>query len=195
MYRPHTFEEIRRVVTPEVAATLDPSLNYGIWWFNRRRTETKQVSEMGSDGRHYRLRMRIRLTVRRGGELEVAGVLGAGNILCENALTSRRETIHKTGRTTSVAGREALEMLVATVTWGLPVGRLPRLRGFDRGGHRPPAARGQRDRDPAARGGQARRQGVPCRGGRGDLVQRRARGWHLPAGAARVEFERSDLPD
>src|SRR4028118_1870180 len=47
VYRPHSFEEIQQVVTPEVAAALDPSLNYGIWWFNRRRTETKQVSEMG----------------------------------------------------------------------------------------------------------------------------------------------------
>ena len=59
VYRPHTFEEIKRVVTSEVAATLDPSLNYGIWWFNRRRTETKQVSEMGPDGRRYRRRIKV----------------------------------------------------------------------------------------------------------------------------------------
>ena len=59
VYRPHSFEEIQQVVTPEVAATLDPSLNYGIWWFNRRRTETKQVSEMGPNGRHYRRRIKV----------------------------------------------------------------------------------------------------------------------------------------
>lgn len=46
VYRLHTFEEVRQVVTPEVAARLDPALRYGIWWFNRRRTEIKHVSEM-----------------------------------------------------------------------------------------------------------------------------------------------------
>ncbi len=59
VYRPHTFEEIRQVVTPEVAARLDPSLRYGIWWFNRRRTETKHVSEMGPGGRRYRRRIKV----------------------------------------------------------------------------------------------------------------------------------------
>jgi hypothetical protein len=47
VYRPHTFEEVREVVTPEAAARLDPRKRYGIWWFNRCRTETRQVSEMG----------------------------------------------------------------------------------------------------------------------------------------------------
>ena len=59
VYRPHTFEEVRQVVAPEVAARLDPSLHYGIWWFNRRRTETKQVSEMGPNGRQYRRRIKV----------------------------------------------------------------------------------------------------------------------------------------
>jgi site-specific DNA recombinase len=59
VYRPHTFEEVRRVVAPEVAGRLDPSLEYGIWWFNRRRTETKQVSEMGPEGRRYRRRIKV----------------------------------------------------------------------------------------------------------------------------------------
>jgi hypothetical protein len=59
VYRPHSFEEVRQVVTPEVAARLDPALRYGIWWFNRRRTEIKHVSEMGSNGRHYRRRIKV----------------------------------------------------------------------------------------------------------------------------------------
>ena len=59
VYRPHTLDEVRRVVTPEVAARLDPSLRYGIWWFNRRRTETKQVSEVGPEGRRYRRRIKV----------------------------------------------------------------------------------------------------------------------------------------
>jgi site-specific DNA recombinase len=59
VYRPHTFEEICQVVTPEVATRLDPSRDYGIWWFNRRRTEVKHVSENGPDGRRYRRRIKV----------------------------------------------------------------------------------------------------------------------------------------
>jgi site-specific DNA recombinase len=55
VYRPHTYDEIRVLVSPEVALRLDPKKHYGIWWFNRRRYETKQVSEAGPDGeRRYR---------------------------------------------------------------------------------------------------------------------------------------------
>jgi hypothetical protein len=54
-YRPHTYDEIRPLVTPEVALRLDPKKRYGIWWFNRRRYETKQVAETGPNGeRRYR---------------------------------------------------------------------------------------------------------------------------------------------
>jgi site-specific DNA recombinase len=59
VYRPHSFEEVRQVVTPEVAARLDPSKNYGIWWFNRRRTEIKHVSETAPNGRQYRRRITV----------------------------------------------------------------------------------------------------------------------------------------
>ena len=59
VYRSHTCEEVRKVVAPEVAARLDPSLNYGIWWFNRRRTETRHVSETGPEGRRYRRRIKV----------------------------------------------------------------------------------------------------------------------------------------
>src|SRR5215217_8233689 len=40
-----------------VAAGLDPDENYGIWWFNRRRTRRTQISELGPNGeRTYRRR-------------------------------------------------------------------------------------------------------------------------------------------
>ena len=51
VYRPHTFEEVRALVTPEVASRLDPDKRYGVWWFNRRRRTEKQVSEVSLDGR------------------------------------------------------------------------------------------------------------------------------------------------
>lgn len=38
------------MVSPEVAARLDPERHYGIWWFNRRRTSQTQVSEPNPDG-------------------------------------------------------------------------------------------------------------------------------------------------
>jgi site-specific DNA recombinase len=56
VYRPHTFEEIRELVLPEVAARLDPDKHYGVWWYNRRRQRRVQISEARQDGRRYRQR-------------------------------------------------------------------------------------------------------------------------------------------
>jgi site-specific DNA recombinase len=54
VYRPHIFEEVETLVTPEVAARLDPDKSYGIWWFNRKRHTSKQVAENTSEGKVYR---------------------------------------------------------------------------------------------------------------------------------------------
>jgi site-specific DNA recombinase len=54
VYKPHTLDEVRAVVSPEVASRLDPEKCYGLWWFNRRGVDIKQVSEPGPDGRRYR---------------------------------------------------------------------------------------------------------------------------------------------
>jgi site-specific DNA recombinase len=56
VYKPHTFSEVKELVSPEVAARLDPKKCYGIWWYNVRRTTSRQVSEAGPDGRRYRRR-------------------------------------------------------------------------------------------------------------------------------------------
>jgi site-specific DNA recombinase len=53
VYKPHTFEEVGRLVLPEVASALDPAKCYGVWWFNRRRRIEKQVSQASHDGRRY----------------------------------------------------------------------------------------------------------------------------------------------
>jgi site-specific DNA recombinase len=50
LYRPHTFSEVSAMVSPRVAATLDPEGTYGIWWYNRKRIKTSQVSEVAPDG-------------------------------------------------------------------------------------------------------------------------------------------------
>lgn len=53
-YKPHTFDEVKKLVSSEVAAKLEPEKNYGIWWYNVRRTIAKQIAE--TDGRRYRRR-------------------------------------------------------------------------------------------------------------------------------------------
>ena len=54
VYRPHAYQELEGLVSPDVAARLDPNKIYGIWWFGRKRHHQGQRSENGPDGRHYR---------------------------------------------------------------------------------------------------------------------------------------------
>ena len=58
VYRPHTYEEIEELVSPEVAARLEREQLYGIWWYNRLRVRTRQVSELSENGRRYRTEAR-----------------------------------------------------------------------------------------------------------------------------------------
>jgi site-specific DNA recombinase len=65
IYRPHTFQEIACLVTPEVAARLKPNERYGIQWFNRRKTSLSTVTEPDENGgRRYRKRSTISLRPR-----------------------------------------------------------------------------------------------------------------------------------
>jgi len=59
VYKPHSFEETAAMMSPEVAARLDPERSYGIWWFNRRRTTTTQIAVDGPEGREYKKKNRI----------------------------------------------------------------------------------------------------------------------------------------
>jgi site-specific DNA recombinase len=56
VYRPHTFEELKPLISPELASRLDPGANYGVWWFNRRRRHRTRVAENGPNGKSYRWR-------------------------------------------------------------------------------------------------------------------------------------------
>jgi site-specific DNA recombinase len=53
-YKPHTFEEIEALVTPEVVANLDPNKSYGIWWWGKERHRMRQISEWKSGGKVYK---------------------------------------------------------------------------------------------------------------------------------------------
>jgi site-specific DNA recombinase len=50
VYRPHSFEEVEPLISPEVAARLDPQQNYGLWKWGTTRHIRSQVSEVGPDG-------------------------------------------------------------------------------------------------------------------------------------------------
>jgi site-specific DNA recombinase len=56
VYKPHTPEEVAKLVSPEVAALLDRDRRYGIWWFNRERWRRTKISEPSpaGEGRDYR---------------------------------------------------------------------------------------------------------------------------------------------
>src|SRR5215212_6839155 len=49
-YLSHTYEEISPLVTPQVASTLDPSRNYGVWWYGAERHVHAQRREVAPDG-------------------------------------------------------------------------------------------------------------------------------------------------
>jgi site-specific DNA recombinase len=56
-YRPLTFDEIKELVSPEVAARLDPAKRYGVQWYNRDKAIVRTVSEPdGNGGRRYKQR-------------------------------------------------------------------------------------------------------------------------------------------
>ncbi len=57
VYRPHSYEEIADLVTPEALAKLDSGKEYGIQWYNRQKISTEAVSEPdGKGGRRYKRR-------------------------------------------------------------------------------------------------------------------------------------------
>jgi len=56
IYLPHTYDEVREWVRPEVAAKLDPELGlgYGLWWYGRYEVTVHAVSEPdGNGGKRY----------------------------------------------------------------------------------------------------------------------------------------------
>ncbi len=50
VYKPHTYEEVEALVSPQVAATLNPGQSHSIWWYNRRDVQRRRVLEEGLDG-------------------------------------------------------------------------------------------------------------------------------------------------
>ncbi len=59
VYKPHSFEEVAALVSPQVASRLDPERSYGIWWYNRRDAQrTRVLDEKPGGERRYVTRTR-----------------------------------------------------------------------------------------------------------------------------------------
>jgi site-specific DNA recombinase len=105
VYKPHTFEELRELVAPEVAARLNPEKNYGVWWFNRRRVKVTQVSEPSDSGKRYR--RHSELETKDQSEWIAVPVPDAG--VPREVVDAARATI-KDNRPSSNAGRRFWEL-------------------------------------------------------------------------------------
>ena len=105
VYKPHTYEEMDALVCPEVAARLDRSKLYGIWWYNRTRTKVTQVSAIGQNGKAYR--RRFESTPRPRGEWVAVPVPDSG--VPREWVDAAREAIRENRRPSS-AGRRFWEL-------------------------------------------------------------------------------------
>jgi hypothetical protein len=54
VYLPYTHDEIGGLVSPEVAARLEPAQSYALWWFGRHEVTVKTISKPdGNGGKRY----------------------------------------------------------------------------------------------------------------------------------------------
>jgi len=105
VYRPHSYQEIEQMVSPDVAARLSSQRSYGVWWFNRRRTRRAPIAEDGTDGRSYRQRS---TTVIKPKEEWIAVPVPDAGIPREVVDAAREAVI--TNRSTSSAGHRFWEL-------------------------------------------------------------------------------------
>jgi hypothetical protein len=122
LYKPHTFHEIRELVSPEVAATLDPEKRYGVWWWGRSRVQRRQVSEPNPNGGGRRYRYRYKTAERPQDEWTAVPIPDSG--IPREWVDAARERVGKNRRPSSAGRRE----------WGA-IGRHPQMRrvraGYD----------------------------------------------------------------
>jgi site-specific DNA recombinase len=106
VYRPHSFDEVKPLVSPEVAARLDPQENYGLWRWGINRHVHSQVSEIGPDGKRV-YRKRHKTIARPEQEWVYVPVPDSG--VPRVWVDAAREAI-KDNRKTSNAGRRFWEL-------------------------------------------------------------------------------------
>ncbi|MDP9474596.1 MAG: recombinase family protein [Actinomycetota bacterium] len=64
VYRPHSYAEVKELVSQDVAARLDASRSYGVFWSNRTFTTRKRVPETNGGERGYRWRYSVQKNPR-----------------------------------------------------------------------------------------------------------------------------------
>ena len=105
-YKPHTYGEIKALVSSEVAAKLDPKKCYGVWRFNTHRHWRAEVAVEGPDGRVV-YKQRNRRAVKPEDEWLAVPIPDAG--VPREWIEAAREAI-KDNRRTSNAGRRFWEL-------------------------------------------------------------------------------------
>jgi len=114
VYPPHAVGELEGLVSPEVAAQLDPKQMYGVFWFNTRRRAQTQVAEAGPNGRNYRRQVK---TIKKPREEWIAVPVPDAGILRELVDTARAAI--KANVRISSAGERFWELSGGIVRCGL----------------------------------------------------------------------------
>ncbi|MDQ3999527.1 MAG: recombinase family protein [Actinomycetota bacterium] len=105
IYRPHTYEEIKDLISPETADGLDPEGFYGIFWFDRKKVSKSPVSNDARNGKPYRYAYKI--SYRPKEEWIAIPVPDSG--ISREWVEAAREAIKNNHRTSS-AGRRFWEL-------------------------------------------------------------------------------------
>jgi site-specific DNA recombinase len=105
IYRPHTYEEIKDLISPETADGLDPEEFYGIFWFDRKKITKSPVSNDARNGKPYRYAYKI--SYRPKEEWIAIPVPDSG--ISREWVEAAREAIKNNHRTSS-AGRRFWEL-------------------------------------------------------------------------------------
>jgi site-specific DNA recombinase len=114
LYKPHAFEELRRLVTegalsPEVLAKLDSEGIYGVAWFNKGRSSTTQVAVIDGEGRK-RYTRRTRFVERPRSEWVAIPVLLGDAVPAPRELVEAAREVIKDNHAPSTAGRRFWEL-------------------------------------------------------------------------------------
>src|SRR5215210_3130665 len=97
LYARHTTDELRGMVSAEVAARLDPDDEYGIWYFNTKRTTRSYVSRVGPNGKEYAERQRTRAKPKEEW-IAVPVPPGEGHGVPRGTVDAARETMRSRAR-------------------------------------------------------------------------------------------------
>ena len=107
VYRPHKFDELRGILSPDVLAGLNTENCYGVWYYNRRRSKRVQISDPATNGLGRVYRKQELKTPRPREEWIAVPVPDSG--IPREWIDAAREAI-KDNRRTSNAGRRFWEL-------------------------------------------------------------------------------------